>query len=121
MGLTFKENCADVRNSGVKIVIEELNKHNCNIDLFDPWADDKEIKKIYGVSPNSKLNHNIYDGIIIAVGHEKFKNMGKSKILKLCKENHVIFDLKYLFSKEEFNLRLWFLYINFKKKWKLLY
>ena len=106
MGLTFKEDCADIRNSGVKSVVEELNKYNCNIDLHDPWADDEEIRKIYGFAPNSKLNNNSYDGLIIAVGHEKFKNMGKSKILKLCKENRVIFDLKYLFSKEKFDLRL---------------
>ena len=49
MGLTFKENCADIRNSGIESVIQELKKYNCNIDLYDPWADKEEIKKAYGI------------------------------------------------------------------------
>mgnify|MGYP001244067102 CR=1 FL=1 len=106
MGLTFKENCSDVRNSGVKNVIEKLKKHNCKLDLYDPWADKEEIKKLYGVTTNSSLNHNTYDGIIIAVAHKKFKEMGETEILNLCKEKNVIYDLKYLFSKDKFSLRL---------------
>ena len=106
MGLTFKENCADTRNSGVKSVIAELKKYNCNLDLYDPWADKEEIKKTYGIGPNSTLDHNTYDGILIAVAHEKFKDMGKTEISNLCKKNHVIYDLKYLFSKDQFSLRL---------------
>ena len=106
MGLTFKENCADIRNSGIKNVIKVLKKHSCNLHLFDPWANTDEIKKLYGTKPNSKLNTKNYDGIIIAVAHDKFKKMGASKILNLCKKNHVIYDLKYLFSKDQFNLRL---------------
>jgi UDP-N-acetyl-D-glucosamine/UDP-N-acetyl-D-galactosamine dehydrogenase len=106
MGLTFKENCADIRNSGVKKVIEELRKYNCNLDLHDPWANIEEIKKLYGVDSNSKLNHNTYDGIIIAVAHDIFKNMRETEILNLCKKNHVIYDLKYLISKDQTNLRL---------------
>ncbi len=106
MGLTFKENCSDVRNSGVKNVIEKLKKHNCKLDLYDPWADKEEIKKLYGVTTNSSLNHNTYDGIIIAVAHKKFKEMGETEILNLCKEKNVIYDLKYLFSKDKFSFRL---------------
>ena len=106
MGLTFKENCADVRNSGVKNVVEGLKKYNCNLDLFDPWADEDEIRKLYGISPKTKLNNNTYDGVIIAVAHKKFKNMGENKILNLCKKNNIIYDLKYLFPKEKFSLRL---------------
>ncbi len=106
LGLTFKENCSDVRNSGVKNVIEKLKKHNCKLDLYDPWADKEEIKKLYGVTTNSSLNHNTYDGIIIAVAHKKFKEMGETEILNLCKEKNVIYDLKYLFSKDKFSFRL---------------
>ena len=106
MGLTFKENCSDIRNSGVKIVIEELKKHNCNLDLYDPWTNEDEIKELYGITPISKLNHNTYDGIIIAVAHKKFEDIGKAEILNLCKKNHVIYDLKYLFSKDQDTLRL---------------
>ena len=106
MGLTFKENCSDIRNSGISNVIEKLKKYNCNLDLYDPWANSEEIKKIYGIALNSKLNQNTYDGIIIAVAHEKFKEMGQNTILNLCKKNHVIYDLKYLFSKDQVTLRL---------------
>ena len=106
MGVTFKENCADIRNSGVKNIVDELKKNNCNLDLYDPWADSEEVKKLYGITPNTTLNHNAYDGIIIAVAHEKFKDMGETKITNLCNKNHVIYDLKYLFSKDKFSFRL---------------
>ena len=106
MGLTFKENCADIRNSGVEKVIKELKKFDCNLDLFDPLTNDKEIYETYSMQLKNKLDQNMYDGIVIAVAHEVFKNMGIKKIKNLCKENHVIFDLKYLFSKEEVDLRL---------------
>ncbi len=106
MGLTFKENCADIRNSGVEKVIKELKKFDCNIDLFDPLTNSEEIYNKYNMHLKNKLNQNTYDGIIIAVAHEVFKNMGINKIKNLCKKNHVIFDLKYLFSKEEVDLRL---------------
>ena len=106
MGLTFKENCADTRNSGVKSVVEGLKKNDCNLDLYDPWANKEEIKKIYGIDINSTLDDGTYDGVLIAVAHDKFKDMGKTKILNLCKKNHVIYDLKYLFSKDQFSLRL---------------
>ena len=106
MGLTFKENCSDIRNSGIQKVITELKKFNCTINLYDPWVDKEEIIKQYDIVPNLELNKNTYDGIIIAVAHEKFKEIGENEILKLCKSNHVIYDLKYLFSKENFVLRL---------------
>ncbi len=106
MGLTFKENCADLRNSGIKSVIENLKKKNCDLDLYDPWVDSKEVKKIYDISPKEKLASNNYDGIIIAVKHNIFKDMGYNKILSLCKKKHVIYDLKYLFSKDQATLRL---------------
>jgi len=106
MGLTFKENCADIRNSGVKNVVEELKEHNCELDLYDPWADHEDIKKTYGILPNLKLNQNTYDGIIIAVGHDKFKSMGIKTISDLGKKKHVIYDLKYLFPSDKVDLRL---------------
>ena len=99
MGLTFKENCADTRNSGIKSVINKLKKNKCNLDLYDPWADKKEIKKTYGIFPISKLKKNTYDSILIAVAHEKFKTLGIKFISNLCKKKHIIFDLKFLFSK----------------------
>jgi UDP-N-acetyl-D-glucosamine/UDP-N-acetyl-D-galactosamine dehydrogenase len=106
MGITFKENCSDIRNSGVKMVFERLKKYTHNIDLYDPWTDSKEIKKIYGINSQQTLDKNNYDGIIIAVAHKIFVEMGKIKILNLCKKNHVIYDLKYLFTKDQIDLRL---------------
>ena len=106
MGLSFKENCADLRNSGVKKVIEKLKNQKCNLDLYDPWVDTVEAKKIYGISVKQKLKKNTYDGIIIAVKHKKFIDMGKKKIFNLCKTNHVIYDLKYILYKDKVSLRL---------------
>ncbi len=106
MGLTFKENCADIRNSGIENVIKELKKLECNLDLFDPWANIEEINEIYSMYPNTNLENNKYDGIIIAVAHNEFKKMGIKAIENLCKKESVIYDLKYLFPQEKVNLRL---------------
>ena len=84
MGLTF-ENCSDIRNSGVKSVVDELKKYNCNLDLYDPWANTKDIK-LYGFSPISTLNNNTYDGILLAVAHKEFRRIGETKIINLCKK-----------------------------------
>ena len=106
MGLTFKENCADIRNSGIKNVIESLKNFDCDFDLYDPWANKEDIKKEYDVYPNSTLNKDTYDGIIIAVAHDKFKTMGFDTVYNLCKKNHIIYDLKYLFTSNKIDLRL---------------
>ena len=91
------------RNSGIQSVIPKLKKKNCNIDLYDPWADKKAIKKKYDIYPISKLKKKNYDSILIAVSHKKFKDMGLKFITSLCKEKHIIFDLKYLFPKSKYN------------------
>ena len=106
MGLTFKENCADIRNSGIKNVIESLKNFDCDLDLYDPWANKEDIKKEYDVYPNAILNKETYDGIIIAVAHDKFKTMGFDTVYNLCKKNHIIYDLKYLFTSNKIDLRL---------------
>jgi len=106
MGLTFKENCADMRNSGVEKVIQKLQEYKCDIDLYDPWAEKEEIFKTYKIYPQIELRQNTYDGIVISVAHEEFKKIGINTILNLCNKNHVIYDLKYLFSKDQTDLRL---------------
>jgi UDP-N-acetyl-D-galactosamine dehydrogenase len=106
MGLTFKENCADIRNSGVQSVFKELKKYECDIDLYDNWTDRKEIKSMYNIFPKLKLKKNTYDGIIIAVAHDEFKKMGIKNIFKLCKKNYILYDLKNLFSSDLINLKL---------------
>jgi len=106
MGLTFKENCSDTRNSGIKKVISELKKFDVKLDLYDPWADNTEIKENYKTFPKSKLKKNIYDAIVIAVAHDKFKSLGINYILSLCKKSHIIFDLKNVFNSKKVDIRL---------------
>ena len=106
MGLTFKENCTDIRNSGTEIIVKELKKTGCQLDLFDPWANKNEIKKLYDTFPISILKNNSYDGIILVVSHDCFKNIGFNKINSLCKKNNVIYDLKYIFSSNQVSFRL---------------
>ena len=86
MGLTFKENCADIRNSGVKILFDSLKKFNCILDLYDPWANSDDIKKLYDIDPIQTLTENTYDSILIAVAHDEFKNLGENYIMNLCKK-----------------------------------
>jgi UDP-N-acetyl-D-glucosamine/UDP-N-acetyl-D-galactosamine dehydrogenase len=106
MGLTFKENCPDLRNSGIESVIKELKNHQCCVDLYDPWANRDEVKNIYNILPITSLNHNTYDGIIIAIAHEQFKAMEINFISALGKKVHVVYDMKSIFSKEDSDLRL---------------
>ena len=106
MGLTFKENCADIRNSGVKILFDSLKKFNCSIDLYDPWANEDDIKKVYDINPIQTLTNNTYDGLLIAVAHDEFKTLGENIIKNLCKKTSVIYDLKNLFKSEKIDLRL---------------
>ena len=106
MGLTFKENCADIRNSGVKNLFDTLKKSNCVLDLYDPWANKDDIKKIYDINPIRTLTTNTYEGILIAVAHDEFKTLGENTIMNLCKKKSVIYDLKNLFRSDKIDLRL---------------
>lgn len=106
LGLSFKENCPDVRNTKVIDIVHELQKYNVEIDVHDPWIDANEAKREYSITPISQPLSKQYDGIIIAVAHEQFIKMGIEKIRALGKDNHVIYDLKYLFTKEDTDIRL---------------
>ena len=106
MGLTFKENCADIRNSGIESVISKLKKSKCILNLYDPWVEKKKVRDAFNILPISKLGKKKYDAVVIAVAHEKFKKMGIKSISNLCKKNHVIYDLKWLFKKNLTHLRL---------------
>ena len=105
MGLTFKENCPDLRNTKVVDVISELKEYNINVDITDPWCSNDEAQKEYGLTL-SKPQNNTYDAIVIAVAHDEFKQLGVERIRKLGKENHVLFDLKYLLPKDAVDMRL---------------
>ena len=106
MGLTFKENCPDIRNTKVTDVIADLSSFHANVDIYDPWASAAEVKHEYGLQLTEALKENHYDAVIITVGHDQIREMGISAIRKLCKTNNVIFDVKYLFDKNEVDDRL---------------
>ena len=107
MGLTFKENCPDLRNSKVIDIINELKTLHANVDVYDPWVDVDEAYHEYGVSPLNKLeDFGSYDAVILAVGHQQVKDMGIEVIRKLCKPNHVVYDVKYLFDADQVDGRL---------------
>jgi len=105
MGLTFKENCPDLRNTKVTDIITELKEYNINVDITDPWCSSDQAEHEYSLSL-IKPEQNKYDAIILAVAHDEFKELGIKNIRKLGKENHVLYDLKYLFSKESVDMRL---------------
>ena len=106
LGLTFKENCPDIRNTRVVDVLDELKDYNCTVDVFDPWVDPKEAKHEYGVDVVKEPAIGSYDGILIAVSHQQFKEMGSAKIHSFGKANHVVYDLKYVLPQNEVDLRL---------------
>ena len=106
MGLAFKENCPDIRNTRVVDLVEEFQNVNCNVDVYDPWVDKIEAKHEYGIMPVDILIDGIYDAIVLAVAHDEFKNMGIDFLKKLGKVNHVIYDIKYILRAEEVDGRL---------------
>ncbi|HGR4993934.1 Vi polysaccharide biosynthesis UDP-N-acetylglucosamine C-6 dehydrogenase TviB [Pseudomonas aeruginosa] len=106
MGLTFKENCPDLRNTKVVDIVRELAEYNIQVDVFDPWVSAEDAMHEYGITPVGMPSHGAYDGIILAVAHSEFKNMGAENIRKLGKAEHVLYDLKYLLDEDQSDLRL---------------
>jgi UDP-N-acetyl-D-galactosamine dehydrogenase len=106
MGLTFKENCPDLRNTKVVDIISELKEYNINVDVVDPWCSSEESTHEYGLSLVEQVKANTYDAIILAVGHNEFKALGAENIRAYGKENHVLYDLKYILDKESVDMRL---------------
>ena len=106
MGLTFKENCPDLRNTRVVDIVQELTEYNCEIDVFDPWVSTTDAEHEYGICTISNPQQGSYDGIILAVSHSQFKQLGSNAIRQFGKKDHVLYDLKYLFPSSESDLRL---------------
>ena len=106
MGLAFKENCPDLRNTRVIDIINELADYNVAVDVYDPWIDAKEAAQEYGICPIKAPRHDSYDAIIMAVAHDQFKDTGIEEIRRLGKTEHLIYDLKYIFADNETDLRL---------------
>ena len=106
LGLTFKENCPDVRNTKVVDIVKELTDYNVQADVFDPWVDAAEAQHEYGIAPISKPQPGSYDAVVVAVAHDQFKSMGAEGMRLLGKPQHVLYDLKYVLSAHESDLRL---------------
>ena len=106
MGLTFKENCPDLRNTRVVDIVTELQDYNCRVDVYDPWASVAEAEDEYGITPTRQPPLGSYDGIVLAVAHRQFKVMGVDAVRSLGKQNHVLYDLKYLFPADVTDIRL---------------
>lgn len=106
MGLTFKEDCPDIRNTRVVDVVQELSGFQCNIDVYDPWIDKEESIREYGITPVEQPEPGKYDAVIIAVAHHQFKAMGITAIRALGKKNHVLYDIKYILPAEKVDGRL---------------
>ena len=106
MGLTFKENCPDLRNTKVVDIVKELNEYNIEVEVYDPWVSVAEAEHEYNITPVGEPNIDSYDGIVIAVGHNQFKALGAANIRRFGKVDHVLYDLKYLLPAEESDLRL---------------
>jgi UDP-N-acetyl-D-galactosamine dehydrogenase len=106
LGLTFKENCADIRNSKVVDLIREIEKYGASVDVYDPWADSAQAKHEYGISLVRSLARRRYDAIVIAVAHRQFRELGTKALRALCRPNHVLYDVKYIFERGEVDGRL---------------
>jgi UDP-N-acetyl-D-galactosamine dehydrogenase len=106
LGLTFKENCPDCRNSKVVDVVRELGKYGAAVDVHDPWIDLAEARREYGIKLIRTLRKGYYDAAIVAVAHREFKAMGAAAVRQLCRRNHVLFDIKYVFPRQDVDGRL---------------
>jgi UDP-N-acetyl-D-galactosamine dehydrogenase len=106
LGMTFKENCPDIRNSKVVDVVRELQKFGSEVDVYDPWADPAECRHEYGIRPVRKLARNRYHAAIVAVAHQEFRGLGAAGVRRLCRKNHVLYDIKYVLGATEVDGRL---------------
>lgn len=115
MGLAFKENCPDLRNTRVVDIVRELKEYNCAVDVYDPWVSVEEAQHEYGITPLTMLSspsgrgagdEGVYDAIVLAVAHDQFKEMGAEVIRALGKQTCVLYDLKYILPAGASDLRL---------------
>ena len=106
MGLTFKENCPDIRNTRVVDLVKEFSGLNCNVDVYDPWVDKERCMHEYGIKPIDEPLKRKYDAIVLAVSHNEFKALSEEEIRGYGKDCHVLFDIKYLLNSNESDGRL---------------
>ncbi|WP_415300841.1 Vi polysaccharide biosynthesis UDP-N-acetylglucosamine C-6 dehydrogenase TviB [Candidatus Pelagibacter sp. Uisw_134_02] len=106
MGLTFKENCPDHRNTRVIDLIKKFKSFNCEVDTYDPWVDKNKFFNIHNIQPIDEPTKGKYDAIILAVAHDEFKALTSEQIRAFGKSNHILYDIKYLLKASESDGRL---------------
>ncbi|MBK8509637.1 MAG: Vi polysaccharide biosynthesis UDP-N-acetylglucosamine C-6 dehydrogenase TviB [Candidatus Competibacteraceae bacterium] len=106
MGLTFKENCPDLRNTRVVDIVKEFRDYNARVDVYDPWVDAREAQHEYDIELIQEPKAGHYDAVILAVAHQQFQEMGTERIRALGKPNSVLFDVKYVFPSDAVDGRL---------------
>ena len=106
MGLTFKENCPDHRNTRVVDLVKEFKSFSCNVDVYDPWVNKNQVAEEYKMEPIDQPIKGKYDAIIIAVAHDEFRALTESQIRSYGKSSHVLYDIKYLLQANQSDGRL---------------
>ena len=106
MGLSFKENCPDIRNTKVVDLVDEFINFKCSIDVYDPWVDKDEALNEYNIKLIEHPEKDKYDSIVLAVAHDQFRNFSHKEIMAFGKDKHVIYDIKYLLDINEVDGRL---------------
>jgi len=106
MGLSFKENCPDIRNTRVIDIVDELRGYDCLVDVHDPWVDLAQAQHEYGLALTEQPEAECYDGIVLAVAHREFAALGSSALHRYGKASHVLFDVKHMFDADQTDLRL---------------
>lgn len=106
MGLAFKENCPDIRNTRIVDIVSELREYNCVIDVHDPWVSVEEAQSEYGIDLVEFPRPGHYDAIILAVAHREFRELGSRKVRHWCKQDHILYDLKHVFEIGQSDIRL---------------
>lgn len=106
LGLAFKENCPDIRNTRVVDIVSELREYNCVVDVHDPWVSAEEARAEYGLELVKEPEHNRYDAVMVAVAHRQFRELGAQSVRRWGKQDHVLYDLKYVFDADQTDIRL---------------
>ena len=106
LGFSFKENCPDIRNTRVVDLVKKFLSYDCNVDVYDPWINSEDAIKEFSIEPVTAIANGKYDAIVLAVAHDIFKNMTEKQLRLAGKENHILFDVKYLKNSSEVDGRL---------------
>jgi UDP-N-acetyl-D-galactosamine dehydrogenase len=106
LGLTFKENCNDLRNTKVADMIAEFQSYGTKVDVYDPWADSEEANREYGLDLISSPKQGQYQAVVLAVAHDEFKELGAEQIRQFGTDNSILYDVKHILPKEMVDGRL---------------